>query len=88
MKWYIKTFTNVKKKIPYTNDEKRVLKYGWKTDTVYGKIGFLREEYKRLTGDNFLKCELFYKRNGQKNYKYLRNERVWFNISYENQQHW
>lgn len=43
---------------------------------IYGKIGFLREEYKRLTGDNFLKCELFYKRNGQKSYKYLRNERV------------
>lgn len=43
---------------------------------IYGKIGFLREEYKRLTGDNFLKCELFCKRNGQKNYKYLRNERV------------
>lgn len=42
---------------------------------IYGKIGFLREEYKRLTGDNILKCELFYKRNGQKNYKYLRNER-------------
>lgn len=42
---------------------------------IYGKIGFLREEYKRLTGDNFLKCELFYKRNGQKNFKYLRNER-------------
>lgn len=42
---------------------------------IYGKIGFLREEYKRLTGDNFLKCELFCKRNGQENYKYLRNER-------------
>lgn len=43
------------------NDEKRVFKYGWKIDIVYGKIGFFREEYKCLIGDNFLKCELFYK---------------------------